>query len=174
MLSALPRIVFRNKHVPREQVVPRELGDDADGKAVGGIGAAPRIQHVELLVLDVAHHVAMQRLEVGLLDGTIDRTPVDVLLGRRLADGELVLRRPPGVLTGPGIKRTFGGELPFIAAHSLFVEESGTQVPVDVSGPDNTKRFKAVRPLNLCAHLKAPHCNGVKAAPTTPPDGGRR
>jgi hypothetical protein len=76
------------------------------------------------------------------------------------------------VLTGPGVERTFCGELPFITADSLLVEEGRTQVPVDASRPDNTKRFKAVRPLNLCAHLKAPHSNGVKAAPASPPDGG--
>ena len=153
MLVPLPGIVFRDEHVAREQVVPRELGDDAYWKAVGRVCAAPGVQHIQFLVLDVGHHVAVQRLEVRVLDGAIDRTPVDVLLGRRLADGELVLRRPAGVLTGPGVEGAGGGELPFVAANGLFVEESGAQVPVDAPGSNNSKSLETVRPLNLYAHF---------------------
>ena len=68
MRRALVGIEFRNEHVSRKQVVPREFGDDADRETIGRIRAAPGIEHVQLLVLDVGHHVAMQRVEMRLVE----------------------------------------------------------------------------------------------------------
>ena len=61
MLGPLCRVVLGQEHVAGEQVVPGKLVDDADRQLVDRIGAGPRIQHEELLVLQVGHHVAVER-----------------------------------------------------------------------------------------------------------------
>ena len=147
------RIQFRNEHVSRKQVVPREFGDDADRETIRRIGAAPGIEHVQVLVLEVRHHVAMQGVEMRFINWTIDTPPVHVLLGRRFLDRELVLGRPSRVLTGARDEWTVRRENGFAAPEGNFVENRRAQVPVNASRPDNTKGLETMRPLNLCAHL---------------------
>ena len=91
-----------------------------------------------------------------LVNRTIDAAPVHVHFRGGFFDGEFVERRAARVLAGSCHKRTVRGKDGFVAADGGFVEHGRAQVPVDASGPGKTKRFKAVRPLNLCAHLKAP------------------
>ena len=86
------RIVLRQEHVAREQIVPGELVDDANRQAVRRVGAGPGIEDVEVLVLEVRHHVVMQRVELRLVDRTIDVAPVHVLFAGGFLDDELVVR----------------------------------------------------------------------------------
>ena len=72
------RIPLGDEHVPGEQVVPCQLVDDADREPVAGVGARPGIEHVQLLVLEVLHQVAVQGVEGGLVDRPVDVAPVDV------------------------------------------------------------------------------------------------
>ena len=117
-------------------------------------GSVPRpgVEDVELLVLQVRHHVAVQRVELRLVDRPVHAAPVHVLFARRLADDELVVRRAAGVLAGAGDQRAFGGQLRLAAAKRLLVQGGRAQVPVDASRPNDPKGFETVRPLNLYGH----------------------
>ena len=90
--DALLRIVLRQEHVAREQIVPGELVDDANRQAIRRIGSGPGIEDVEFLVLEVRHHVAMERVELRLVHRTIDGPPVHVLFTGGFLDHELVVR----------------------------------------------------------------------------------
>ena len=92
MRCPLLRIVLRQKHVAREQIVPGELVDDANRQAEGRIGAGPCVQDIQLLVLEVRHHVLVELIELGFVDRTIDRAPVHVLLTGRFLHDKLVVR----------------------------------------------------------------------------------
>ena len=91
MRRPLRRVVFRQEHVPGKQVVPGELVHDANRHAVRRVGAAPGVEHEELLVLRVGHHVAVNEIELRFLDRLVDRAPVHVLFALRFADDKLVV-----------------------------------------------------------------------------------
>ncbi len=151
--GALARIVFRQKHVAGKKIVPGELVHDADRYPVLRVGAAPGVEDEQVLVLGVGHHVAVQEVELRLLDRLVYRAPVDVLLALRLPNDELVIGRAARVLSGPGDERPFGGHLALATAQGLLIERRGAQVPVDVAGADNSQSLEPVRPLNLYRHL---------------------
>jgi hypothetical protein len=58
------------------------------------------------------------------------------------------------VLAGARDKWTIRSENGFVAPDGNLVQNRRAQVPVDASGPDNTKGLETMRPLNLCAHLE--------------------
>ena len=116
------------------------------------VGAGPGVEDVEILVLQVRHHVAVQRVELGFVDRLVHVAPVDVLFARRLAHDELVVRRAAGVLPGRADERPLGGQNAFAAAQRLLVQGRRAQVPVDASRSKNAKGFETMRPLNLDGH----------------------
>ena len=85
-------IVLRQKHVPREEVVPRKLVDDADREPVLAVGARPGVEDVEIFVLQIRHHVLVQRVELGFVHRPVHVAPMDVPFAGRLAHEELVVR----------------------------------------------------------------------------------
>ena len=152
MRRALRRIVLRQEHVAREQIVPGELVDDANRQLVLAVGAGPGVEDVEFLVLQIRHHVLVERVELGFVHGPVDVAPVHVPFARRLAHDELVVRRPSGVLAGLADEWALSGQNALTAAKSLLVQGGRVQVPVDASRTKNAKSFETVRPLNLYRH----------------------
>ena len=85
--------------------------------------------------------------------GRLTVAPVHVLLARRLAHDELVVRRAAGVLPGLADQRSLGGELALAAAQRLLVERGRAQVPVDASRPNDAQvpRVRApAQPVSSC------------------------
>src|SRR5215472_14793696 len=91
--------------MPREEIVPCVLGDDADRKAVCRIGAGVRVEHEDIFVAQILVDATEQRLESVTLEGLVRLAPVDVFFAAGFADEELVLRRSPGVLSGSNDER---------------------------------------------------------------------
>ena len=86
------RVGFRQEHVPREQVVPGELGEDADRHFERRISSRPRVEREHVLVMKIRLHVPVKGMEGGLFHRTVHAAPLNVVLGRRLAHDELVVR----------------------------------------------------------------------------------
>ena len=102
MRRALRRVGLRQKHVAREQIVPGEFIHDANGQLVLRVGAAPGVEDVEFLILQIRHHVLVERVELRFLHRPVDVAPVHVPFARRFLDDELIVRRPSGVLARLG------------------------------------------------------------------------
>ena len=165
VLGAPSGVVLREEHVPGEQVVPGEFVDDSDREPVRGVGARPGVQDVQLLVLEVVQHVAVKRIELVRVDRTVDAAPVHVLLARRFAHDELVVRGPAGVLARPADEGTLGGQRAFTAVDRLLVQRRWAQIPMDTPGPHEAQGFEPMRPFKLHAHSRELHLSTVSVGP---------
>ena len=105
--------------------------DDADGDPLLRVGAGEGVDDVEVAVADVRDDLLAQPLEMLLRDLRVDLAPPDPVLGARLADEELVLRRAAGVLAGVDGERAALGEPAVARAQRMRVELRGGRVPVD-------------------------------------------
>ena len=95
-----------DEQVAREEAVPRVLGDDANRQAVLRVRARRQQSWTNSSVpLSEREQVVPKRAEVRLGHRPVDAAPRDVPLRRRVADDELVVRRPAGVLPGPADER---------------------------------------------------------------------
>ncbi len=124
--------VVVDEHRAREERVPREFGDDADGQAVARVGARVGVLHEEVAPRRVLHHAVAQRVEFFLRELLVDLAPEDLVLGRRLADDGLVLGRAPGVLARVHHDRAVRRVQPLAAPRDLLVQLRRVQIPVDV------------------------------------------
>ena len=107
-----------DEHRPREERVVGVVRDDADGDPLLRVGAGERVDDVEVAVAEVRDDLLAQPLEVLLRDLRVDVAPPDPVLGARLADDELVLRRAAGVLAGVDGERAAFGEPALARARS--------------------------------------------------------
>ena len=89
-----------DEHVPGEEAVPRLLGDDAHRQPVARIGAGVAVLDEQLLALDDTF--SSRWCSASKFAASIGRFTLlhHMLVARRLADDELVVGRPPGVLPG--------------------------------------------------------------------------
>ena len=94
------------------------------------VGAGIDVLHEDVAALHVVDELLVEALEAGLVDGDVHVAPPDVAFGRRLADDELVLRRAPGVLSGPHDERAVRGDDSLAVAHRVLVQLGGGQVAV--------------------------------------------
>ncbi len=111
-----------DEHVPDEEAAPGALGDDADADAIVRVGPGEDLLDEKLLPGEVGGDFGEQRVELRLADVLVHRTPGDVLLAARFADGELVVGGAAGVLAGVGEQRAAGGDFGFAAPDGLFVQ----------------------------------------------------
>src|SRR3954447_13134047 len=70
------------------------------------------------------------------------------------------------MLAGTRDERTFSRELRLVTPERFLVQHRRTQVPVDASRPNNSKRLETVRPLDLRAHAD----NSQSRRPPRPPE----
>ena len=112
-----------------EQRVPSELGEDAHLDAVFRIGAAIEVLREQLLALGVLLDVGQQRVEV-LLRHLAVAVPPHRILGERVDDGVLVLRRAAGVMAGLGAQRAAGDHLGLSRRDGMLIELGFGEIPV--------------------------------------------
>src|SRR5262245_44833219 len=105
------------------------LGDHADGQLELGVRSAGQVLHVEIAVAEIGGHVGLERLEIRRLHRLIDVAPVNVRLGRRVADNELVAGRTPGVRPRRTGERPVARQLAFTTRQGRFVELRWREVP---------------------------------------------
>ena len=131
-----PRLLDRRvleEHGAGEEAVPGLLGDDADGEPVLGVGPAVDVLHEDVAALQVAAQPRVQAAEALGVEGPVVLAPPHGLLGRLLADHELVRGGAGGVLPGVHDERPLVADLPLGAVDRLLVEAGGGQVPVDAA-----------------------------------------
>ena len=75
-----------------EERVVRVVGDDADADPVLGIGACERVDDVHVALGVGGDDLVAEAIEQLLLEGLVDASPPDPVLGAGLAHHELVLR----------------------------------------------------------------------------------
>ena len=114
-----------------EERVPRALGDDADGDPVRGVGAREGVDDVDVARAETLGDLVAQPLEGVLRDVGVDVAPPDPILGARLADDELVLRRAAGVDAGVHDQRAAFREAPVAVRERVRVELGRRRMPVD-------------------------------------------
>src|SRR5690606_31685724 len=124
------RPVGTNEKVTDEQAVPRAFADDADGQAIGRLGAAPEVLHIELLALEIGEDLGMKAIEMGFAHGTVHVAPPDVVLARRLLDDELVAGRPARMLPRAHHEGAALRHDAVAPANRRFVKRLGSEVPV--------------------------------------------
>ena len=120
-----------DEHRAGEERVVGVVRDDADGDPLLRVGAGERIDDVDVAVADVRDDLLAQTLEVLLRDLRVDLAPPDPVLGARLADDELVLRRAARVLARVDGQRAALGEPALVPLEGVHVELRGARVPVD-------------------------------------------
>jgi hypothetical protein len=122
--------------------VPGELGVDARLDPVLRIGAAVEILGEQRLALGMRQEVPVHGFELlfGLLPIAV---PPHRVLGQRVGDGVLVLRRAAGVMAGLGAERAASDDLGFAVADGVLVERSFGQVPVNRAKVLEAKRIGA-------------------------------
>ncbi len=119
------------EHVACEQGVPGPLADDAHRNPVHGACAGEAVLHEEVATLHVVAHLLVKRVEAFRFEGAVHLAPVDEVAARRLLDDELVVRRPPGVVTGFYGEGSQVGDEPLAAPDHLLVKDRGGGGPVD-------------------------------------------
>ena len=107
-------------------------GDDADSDPVRGVGPGKGVHDVErLLILEVGDHLLAEAFERFLLDRLIEAAPADPVLGLRLLDDELVLRRAAREPAGVHDDRTAFGQLPLSGEKRMGVQKGRGRIPED-------------------------------------------
>ena len=119
------------EEVASEQRMPRAFGDQADRQRLLRVGAAAKILDPQLPGGKVLPHAVEQGVELRRLERRIDRAPRDVILGRRVADDELVFGRPSGVGGRVDDERAADADPPRAPADRLFVERRREVVAVN-------------------------------------------
>ena len=119
-----------DKKLAREEIVPGELADHADGHAVFRVGADEAILHIDVVTLPEGHHFGIQAVEVGFGERLVDVAPLHVGVGGLVAYDEFVLGRTPRELAGADDKRAAAGEISFPALDGMFQQLRRTEVPV--------------------------------------------
>ena len=119
-----------DEQLPREQIVPGQLADHADGHAVFRVGADEAILHVDVVALPEGHHLGVQAVEMGFGERLIDVAPLHVGVGGFVAHDEFVLGRTPGELAGADYERAAAGEIAFAALDGVLQQLRRTEVPV--------------------------------------------
>ena len=114
-----------------EQRVPGQFGEDPRPDPVFRIGAAVEVLREQFLAARMRDEVLIEQVEVrpGELAVAI---PPDGILGQRIDDGVLVLRRAAGVHAGLRADRTALHDVGLARRDRMFVELRRFQVPVDL------------------------------------------
>ena len=167
----------RPEHVADEQAVPRLLGDDAQRKPVLRLRARVEVLDEQVATLEEAGQPAEDLLELAGPERAVVLAPPDLILGRRLADDELVLRGARGVLACVDHDRAAGDDPALAAKRDLLVQRLRRQVPVDAARVRDAVVLQ--RRSRLRARAPAPCAgvftsSGLKLTASPSPCGGRR
>ena len=150
-----------DEEIADEEVLPRELVDEADRQAVARIGAGVEILHEQLALGEMGQDIRFEGRELLRVDRLVHVSPGHVAFARRLAHDELVVRRSARVRAGLAHDRPVGRQLSLAAADGVLVQWWGRKVPVNFTG-----RVQAL----LLESVRSPRVNGRHVSG---PDAGR-
>ena len=136
-----------------EQGVVGPLADHADRQAMRRVGPAEGVLDPDLAPPEVVEDPVEQGVEPGGVEGSVDLAPVDQAFDRGLADEELVLGRPPGVLARLEDERPGPGQDPLAPEDRLLDEPRRRQVPMPGA---QTRRQVHRRLVHSGSSIKAP------------------
>ena len=107
--------VGADEHVPHERHLPRVWRYVTYRETEVRVGAAVQILHEQFrLPAEICLHVREKRVKMGRVHLAIHISPIHVVVGRRVANDELVLGGPAGVRCGDCGERSHVGELAFL------------------------------------------------------------
>ena len=102
----------------------------------------------------------MQRVEILLGDGFVDRPPPDLVVAVGLVDDELVVGRPTGVVAGADNQRPQVGQRALAPPYRVFIQGRCRQIPEDLVQVVQAVRLQAAggAVLNAVEHVISPLC----------------
>ena len=124
------RRIDLDEELPRKERVPGVLRDDAQRQRIGRIGAGLAVLHIDIAALQECKRFRIQPGEVLARHGLIHGAPIHRGFGQRVADDELVLRRPAGELAGLHRQRASTRKLAFLVADRVFDQFRRAKIPI--------------------------------------------
>ena len=162
------RILFPDEHVAREQVVPCRLGDDPNRQLILRVGAGVSVSHVQFLLAEMRQQVAMERLERLRRQRAVHRAPPEVLLARRLANDELVVRRPARVRRRLAHERPRLGDGTLAPPNRSLDKRRDAEIPVDGGSAGEALGVETDARRDLGGHVRIPYPDSKWADSMTP------
>ena len=136
------------------------------------VGPAEGVLDPDLTPPEVVADPSEQGVEAVPVERLVDLAPVDLGLDRRLADDELVLRRPPGVRPGEEDDRPRVGQGPFPPDDRLLRQDGRCEVRVRGGPPGPVARHRPTVAVAVPGHQNAPfrrHESGPRRPAVAPP-----
>ena len=127
-----------------EQILAGQLVDDAESLGVLGISAGKAIEHKDLLALQVGNHLGADGVIAGLVDGTVDLAPGNLVMHGGGINNEFVVGAAAGVLTGLDHQRAGQGQRALAAAQGVLRQLRGVEIPVNCGSVDDTQFFQSI------------------------------
>ena len=113
-------VLGRDEEMTCEEVVPGQLGVDAQRNAIAFVGSDVTVQRVGFPFGEIGRHAIPERVELGFVDRLVRVVPVDVGLTRWLANKELVLGGAPGMRPRVDDELAVLAQYAFAARQRLF------------------------------------------------------
>ena len=151
-----------DQQLPDEQRVPGVFGEHAGLDPVFRIGAAVEILREQFLAFGVRLEIGEQIVEILLRHFAV-AVPPHRILGERIDDGVLVLRRAAGVVAGLGAERAAFDQRGFAGRDRMLVERRFGQIPVDRG---EVLKAEFVGAIGTVPHTRFLHAN---SSPTRGP-----
>ena len=127
-----------------EEVLARQLVDDAERLRILGIGAGEAVEDKDVLALQIGDDLGADGVELGLLDGAVHLAPGDIVMDSGGVDNELVVGAAAGILTGFHDQRAGIGERALSARKRMLHELRRRQVAVDGTGVDDPQLLQTI------------------------------
>ena len=127
-----------DEDLPGEQIVPGILRHDPDRDPMGGVDPCKAVLHVDVASLQIGEEPPVESVEAGRIEGAIDRSPPDPILGGGLLHHELVIGRPARILTSSHDQGSAGCQQTFAPPDGVLDEGRRAQVPIGLIDVKNS------------------------------------
>ena len=121
------------QQIANEERVPGELGENARPQPMRGIGTGKKVLHVQLASLSMTAEIGQEQIELGGRQRLVIFPP-HAILGRRVANDELVLHGATGVGAGIDDKRTARRETALAPANRQLDQAGFAKVTLNGAG----------------------------------------
>jgi len=140
----LRRVRLVDEHVLGEEAVPRRLADHPHREPVARVRPGIAVEEVDVAVLQIGEHLALERVEGRRVEGDVDLPPPDVALARRFPDGELVVGGAARVLAGLHQQRPARSQLPGAPAQGVLDQAGGGEIAIHAADVEQAGFLDAV------------------------------
>ena len=112
--------LWADEHIAPEEALPGGFGGDFDREVVIAVLTHVKMGDKPVAVGDMCFNALPEGVEFGFVEGAVYATPVDAVLGARLADHEAVSGGAPGALAGGDKQGPGVGQHAFAPFEGLF------------------------------------------------------